>query len=131
MSKDPVTGRQVFDKQKAINSMVSGASDTVANEFKKYFGNFDDYVQEYTNPLFKAIGMHPEQMSALQRYGMLGGGLMAGMGGVMQNPYMLGMGGLMAGAGAYPQLAAAANPYLRSNFGFDLPGAYKPLDLPQ
>jgi hypothetical protein len=37
---------------------------------------------------------------------------------------MMGFGGLLgAGAGMYPTLAGMANPYVRKQFGFDLPGA--------
>ena len=88
------------------------------------FGNIDQYVQQYTNPLFQAMGMDVSKMPAWQRYAMLGGGLMTGAGALMQNPYMMGFGGLLgAGAGMYPTLAGMANPYVRKQFGFDLPGA--------
>lgn len=90
---------------------------------KSKFGDVDQYVQQYTNPLFQAFGMDPTTMDAWQRYAMLGGGLTAGLGGLMGNRFMLGLGGLIGAGGMYPHLAGMADPYVRKQFGFNLPGA--------
>ena len=66
-------------------------------------------INEYTNPMFQAMGYDTENMTPWQRYSMLGGGAMTGIGALMQNPYMMGAGALGMGYGA------ATHPWAQQN----------------
>ena len=115
---DPKSGLRRFNKQKFIGNIANEAEDYFKDYLKNKFSGIDDYVQQYTNPLFKAIGYDPANMDPWHRYAMLAGGLTTGVGGLMGNPYMMGAGGLMAGGGAM-----LADPRMRQQFGLTLPNA--------
>ena len=74
-------------------------------------------INEYTNPMFQAMGYDTENMTPWQRYSMLGGGAMTGVGALMQNPYMMGAGALGMGYGAMTHPAA------QRQFGITMPGS--------
>jgi len=108
---DPSTGLP----STALLSQQGG--DFLRNSFMNSLSGIGNTINEYTNPMFKAMGYDTENMTPWQRYSMLGGGLLSGAGALMQNPYMMGAGAIGMGYGGM------SHPWAKKQFGIGAPGS--------
>ena len=108
---DPVT------KLPTRQRMLNAGSSFVKDYMHQNLSDLGSKINEYTNPMFQAMGYDTENMTPWQRYSMLGGGAMTGVGALMQNPYMMGAGALGMGYGAMTHPAA------QRQFGLTMPGS--------
>lgn len=100
---DPVT------KLPTRQRMLNAGNSFVKDYMHQNLSDLGSKINEYTNPMFQAMGYDTANMTPWQRYSMLGGGAMTGIGALMQNPYMMGAGALGMGYGA------ATHPWAQQN----------------